>query len=74
MTIKRVRLNKNVHERLMYLKKQTNAKSINNVIEALITIAEEQYLNGKIAANDKEITLKHNKGVLVEINIKKINP
>lgn len=71
MTIKRVRLNKNVHERLMYLKKQTNAKSINNVIEALITIAEEQYLNGKITANDKEITLEYNKGVLVEINIKR---
>ena len=71
MTIKRVRLNKNVHERLMYLKKQTNAKSINNVIEALITIAEEQYLNGKIAANDKEIILEYNKGVLVEIKIKR---
>ena len=71
MTIKRVRLNKNVHERLMYLKKQTNAKSINNVIEALITIAEEQYLNGKITANDKEITLEYNKGVLVEIKIKR---
>lgn len=70
MTIKRVRLNKNVHERLMYLKKQTNAKSINNVIEALITIAEEQYLNGKITANDKEITLEYNKGVLVEIKIR----
>jgi hypothetical protein len=54
----------------MYLKKQTNAKSINNVIEALITIAEEQYLNGKISANNKQVTLEYNEGVLVEIKIK----
>ena len=70
MTTKRVRLNKNVHERLLYLKKQSNAKSINNVIEALITIAEEQYLNGKISANNKQVTLEYNEGVLVEIKIK----
>jgi len=69
MTTKRVRINKNVHEKLLYLKKQTNAKSINDVIEALIHIAEEQYLNGKITANNKKITLEYNKGVLVEIKI-----
>lgn len=67
MTIKRVRLNENVHERLLYLKKQSNAKSINNVIEALLYIAEEHYLD----ANAKRIILEYNKGVLVEIRIKR---
>lgn len=72
MTTKRVRLNENVHEQLLYLKKQTNAKSINDVINALINIAEEQYLNnGKITTNNKNITLAYNKGVLVEIQIVK---
>lgn len=65
MTTKRVRLNENVHEQLLYLKKQSNAKSINNVIEALLFIAEEYYINGK----DKRIILEYNKGVLVEIRI-----
>ena len=32
MTIKRVRLNENVHEKLLYLKQKTDAKSLNDVI------------------------------------------
>ena len=67
MTIKRVRLNENVHEQLLYLKKQSNAKSINNIIEALLFIAEEHYLDN----NAKRIILEYNKGVLVEIRIKR---
>lgn len=71
MTIKRVRLNKKVHERLLYLKEKSNAKSINDVIEALIIIAEEQYLQGKITADGKKILLVYDDGKLVEIQLSK---
>ena len=70
MTIKRVRINKKVHERLLYLKEKSNAKSINDVIEALIIIAEEQYLQGKITADGKKILLDYD-GKLVTIKITK---
>ena len=71
MTTKRVRLNGNVHEQLLYLKQKTNAKSINNVVDALINIAAEQYLNGNTATNNNKIDLEYDKRVLVEIKIKK---
>lgn len=71
MTIKRVRLNEKVHERLLYLKEKSNAKSINDVIDALIIIAEEQYLQGKITADGKKILLEYDDGKLVEIRIPK---
>ena len=71
MTEKRVRLNQNVHEKLLYLKQKSEAKSINDVISALITIAEEQYLNDKIDAKNKLICLKYNDGKLVELKIEK---
>ena len=68
MTTKRVKVNENVHEQLLYLKKQSNAKSINNIIEALLFIAEEHYLSSE---HSKRIILEYNKGVLVEIRIKR---
>ncbi len=71
MTEKRVRLNQKVHEKLLYLKQKSKAKSINDVILALITIAEEQYLNDKIIADDKKICLKYDDGKLVELKIEK---
>ena len=69
MTEKRVRLNQNVHEKLLYLKKKSKAKSINDVILSLILIGEEQYLNDKIMTKDKKICLKYDDGKLVEIKI-----
>ena len=71
MTIKRVRLNQDVHERLLYLKQKTKARSINDVIKTLICIGEEQYLNGTITAQNKQIMLRYDKGKLVEIQVKR---
>lgn len=71
MTIKRVRLNQDVHERLLYLKQKTKARSINDVIESLICIGEEQYLKGTITAKNKQIMLRYDNGKLVEIQVKK---
>lgn len=70
MTIKRVRLNQNVHEKLLYLKKQSQARSINDVIESLIITSEEIYINnGTLNVADKQIVLKYSNGKLVEIQI-----
>ena len=72
MTIKRVRLNENVHERLLYLKEKTNARSINDVIQQLITIAEEFYINeGTLNVKGKKVLFKYDKGQLTEIEVKK---
>ena len=72
MTIKRVRLNENVHEKLLDLKYKTNAKSINDVIESLIITAEEIYINnGTLNVANKQIMLKYNNGKLVEIEVRK---
>jgi hypothetical protein len=60
-----------VHERLLYLKQQTKARSINDVIDALICIGEEQYLNGTITTSNKQIMLRYDKGKLVEIQVKR---
>lgn len=67
---KQVKLSKNVHERLLQLKKKTNAKSINDVILSLLETAEEFYTNdGNIKVSNKKTTFKCNKGKLVEIQI-----
>lgn len=71
MTIKRVRLQENIHEKLLYLKRKSNAKSINDVIASLILIAEEQYLQGHISADNKDILLRYDDGRLVEIKMVK---
>lgn len=71
MTIKRVRLNENVHEKLLDLKHKTNAKSINDVIESLIITAEEIYINnGTLNVSNKQIMLKYDNGKLVELEIR----
>jgi len=71
MTIKRVRLNQDVHNRLLCLKQKSQARSINDVIEALIYIGEEQYLNGRITTKNKQVMLRYNDGKLVEIQVKR---
>ncbi len=68
---KQVKIYDDVHERLVYLKREKNAKSINEVITSLIIIGEEQYLHGKIPATGKKIQLEYDSGRLVEIKIKK---
>ena len=70
MTIKRVRLNENVHEKLMELKRKSKARSINDVICSMIITCEEIYLNeGTLNVADKQVTLKYINGRLVEIKI-----
>lgn len=72
MTIKRVRLNENVHEKLLYLKSKTNAKSINDVISELIEISEEFYTNnGTLNVANATVLFKYNNGKIVEIEIRK---
>ena len=72
MTIKRVRLNENVHEKLLYLKQKTDAKSLNDVISSLIEISEEFYItNGVLNVADKQISFKYNNGKIVKIQIRK---
>ena len=68
---KQVKITKNVHERLNYLKSKTNAKSINDVIQSLINIGEEQYLKGTIQTESKNILLEYDDGKLVTIKITK---
>ena len=70
MTIKRVRLNEKVHEKLLHLKKETNAKSINDVINSLIQISEEFYTKqGTLNVRHKKLTFKYDNGKIVEIKI-----
>ena len=70
MTTKRVRLNEDVHEKLLCIKQKSTAKSINDVIAALITIADESFIDeGLIKAENKMISLRYNNGKLVEIQI-----
>ena len=67
---KQVKLSKNVHERLLHLKKKTDAKSINDVILHLLETAEEFYTqDGNLKIGNKKTTFKYNKGKLVEIHI-----
>ena len=70
---KQVKVNKNVHDKLLYLKKKTNAKSINDVIISLIQISEEYYTTqGTLNVENKEVLLRYDKyGKLVEIKIRK---
>lgn len=71
MTIKRVRLNENVHKKLLHLKETSNAKSINDVINSLIQINEEFYTNkGRLNVKNKIVVFKYNDGQLVEIEIR----
>ena len=71
MTIKRVRLNENVHKKLLHLKETSNAKSINDVISSLIQINEEFYTNkGRLNVKNKIVVFKYNDGQLVEIEIR----
>ena len=68
MTIKRVRLNENVHEKLLHLKQQNNEKSINDVIETLINIFDDVNLNtGTLNVEEKTVSLKYSNGKLVEL-------
>lgn len=68
---KQVKISKNVHEKLLYLKQINNEKSINDVINNLIKIAGEYYINdGIINVENKKILFKYDDGKLVEIEIK----
>ncbi len=72
MTIKRVRLNENVHKKLLHLKEKNNARSINDVIEALLQITDDIDLNtGTLNVSEKTISIKYNNGKIVEIQIRK---
>lgn len=69
---KLVRIDKNVHEKLSKIKQKTNAKSINDVINSLLEIAEEFYTNdGKLNIANKEILLKNDNDKIVELEIRK---
>jgi len=69
MTLKHVKLQKNVHDKLLYLKQESDARTISDVIESLIITAEEIYITGKLNVADKQIVLKYSNGKLVEIQI-----
>lgn len=69
MTLKHVKLSKNVHDKLLYLKQESDARTISDVIESLIITAEEIYLTGKLNVVDKQIVLKYSNGKLVEIKM-----
>lgn len=72
MTIKHVKLSKEVHEKLSYLKEKSNAKSFNDVILSLLKISEEFYINeGKLKVANKKILLRYENGKLVEIEVRK---
>jgi len=71
MTIKRVRLNENVHKKLLDLKTKSEVRSINDVIEAMLEALDEDYITGTIQATNKIITLKYDSGKLVEIQVTK---
>lgn len=69
---KQVKISKNVHEKLLYLKSKTNAKSINDVISELIEISEEFYIKqGTLNVANATVLFKYNNGKLVEIQIRK---
>lgn len=71
---KQVKISKNVHKKLVCLKEQSNAKSINDVISSLITISEEFYTNkGTLNVANKRISFKYDNGKIVEIQIEKID-
>ena len=56
---KQVKISKKLHKKLVYLKETTNAKSINDVIEALIDISEEFYTNnGTLNVVNKRISFR----------------
>ena len=70
MTEKRVRLNQNVHEKLLHLRKKSKARSINDVIISLIEISEEFYINkGTLNVANKKVTFRYDNGKLIEIQI-----
>ena len=71
---KQVKISKKLHKKLVYLKETTNAKSINDVIEALIEISEEFYTNnGTLNVVNKRISFRYDNGKIVEIQIEKID-
>ena len=71
---KQVKISKKLHKKLVYLKETTNAKSINDVIEALINISEEFYTNnGTLNVVNKRISFRYDNGKIVEIQIEKID-
>ena len=68
---KQVKISKNVHEKLLYLKQKNNKKSINDVITDLIEISEEFYINkGTLNVANATVLFKYNNGKIVEIQIK----
>ena len=70
MTIKRVRLNENVHKKLLYLKETNKYRSINDVIETLLNITGNVDLNtGTLNVTKRTVSLKYDDGKLVEIHI-----
>ena len=72
MTIKRVRLNENVHKKLLYLKETNKYRSINDVIETLLNITGNIDLNtGTLNVTERTVSLKYDDGKLVEIKIEK---
>ena len=71
---KQVKISKKLHKKLVCLKETTNAKSINDVIEALIDISEEFYTNnGTLNVVNKRISFRYDNGKIVEIQIEKID-
>lgn len=71
---KQVKISKKLHKKLVYLKETNNAKSINDVIEALIDISEEFYTNnGTLNVVNKRISFRYDNGKIVEIQIEKID-
>ena len=71
---KQVKISKKLHKKLVYLKETTNAKSINDVIEALIDISEEFYTNnGTLNVVNKRISFRYDNDKIVEIKKKKID-
>lgn len=71
---KQVKISKKLHKKLVYLKEQSNSKSINDVIESLINISEEFYTNnGTLNVVNKRISFRYDNGKIVEIQIEKID-
>ena len=69
---KQVKISKNVHEKLLYLKQKNNKKSINDVITDLIEISEEFYIKqGTLNVANATVIFKYNNGKIVEIQIRK---
>ena len=69
---KQVKISKNVHEKLLYLKQKNNKKSINDVITDLIEISEEYYINkGTLNVSKAKVSIRYDNGKIVEIQIRK---